>query len=51
MHAVVVVLHEQADGPFSAELFLAADADSSGYLDRQEFAHVLKSANLHLNER
>ena len=36
---------------YCAELFLAADADASGYLDRHEFSHVLKSANLQLSER
>jgi hypothetical protein len=34
-----------------AELFLEADTDHSGYLDRQEFTRVLQSANLNLNER
>ena len=35
--------------PMCSELFLQADLDSSGYLDRQEFSHVLKSADLQLS--
>lgn len=34
-----------------AELFLSADTDGSGFLDRNEFAAVLKGAHLHLSDR
>mmetsp|Transcript_22818 Transcript_22818/g.63087 ORF Transcript_22818/g.63087 Transcript_22818/m.63087 type:complete len:483 (+) Transcript_22818:400-1848(+) len=33
------------------ELFLEADLDHSGYLDRHEFHNVLRSANLNLNDQ
>lgn len=34
-----------------AELFLEADSDHSGYLDRSEFTRVLQHANLNLSDR
>jgi len=37
--------------PIILRLFIEADLDGSGYLDRHEFANVLRSANLNLNER
>jgi len=37
--------------PIILKLFLDADADSSGYLDKLEFAHALKSADLGLKGR
>lgn len=36
---------------FILELFMEADADQSGYLDRQEFSHVMKSSKLGLNKK
>ncbi|GAX81847.1 hypothetical protein CEUSTIGMA_g9275.t1 [Chlamydomonas eustigma] len=37
--------------PIIMQLFLAADTDQSGFLDRSEFTQVLKSANLNLSNK
>ncbi|KXZ53746.1 hypothetical protein GPECTOR_6g663 [Gonium pectorale] len=37
--------------PLLMKLFMDADTDRSGFLDRQEFTHVLKNANLKLTDR
>lgn len=34
-----------------AELFLEADVDASGYLDKREFTKVLESVQLNLSDR
>ncbi|KAL6756998.1 radial spoke protein 7 [Haematococcus lacustris] len=37
--------------PLILKLFLEADTDHNGYLDRQEFARVLQSANMNITDR
>eukprot|EP00955_Chlamydomonas_euryale_P076419 362649-Chlamydomonas_euryale.AAC.2 len=37
--------------PRPAELFMEADADRSGFLDKREFTNVLNSAHLNLSDR
>ena len=36
---------------FITDIFMAADADQNGYLDRREFQDVLKSTDLNLSKR
>jgi Ca2+-binding EF-hand superfamily protein len=47
----MLLLPNQSDSSPCTGLFIEADSDGSGYLDKKEFSNVLNSAQLSLSDR